>query len=407
MTAKSGFLGKQLALASSRVQVVEDDCGASDKGIIMLGDNSDVIGRVLAKDVGNVPAGTTITKKHLPAIQDKKLLVRSLITCQSGNGICRRCAGKRDKGNFPEIGAYVGVDTGRLLSEPLTQSGLSSKHTGGIIGGKQFSDELSGFEEVNQFLQVPKHFRGGSVLSNKDGIVQSISDAPQGGKYITVGGEAFYASPARDVLVTVGDQIEQGDMLTDGTPNPAEMAKYKGIGDARLYFVNKFGQILKNNGINVKQRHVETLARGFFDRVKITDIEGPNGHVIDDIVTYSDIQRNYQPRKDSIELSPDRAVGKYLEQPVLHYSIGTRITPKVAKFLKEEQIKSIKTHDAAPGFEPAPMRIMDIPGTDPDFKNKLTGFNLKKNLLEDIRLGGTSKHDDVGYASKLMDPTRL
>jgi len=407
MTAKAGFLGKQIALGASRLQVTEEDCGAASQGILISGDNSDILGRVLSRDIKDISAGTAIEKKHLERLRGEKVLSRSLATCQTRSGICQKCSGKREKGRFPAMGAYVGIDTGRLLSEPLTQAGLSSKHTGGIIGGKQFEDEISGFDEINQFLQVPKAFRGASVLAPADSVVQSITDAEQGGQYVFVGGEQLYVPRGRKVIVKKGDKVEAGDMLTDGTPNPAEMVRHKGIGEARSYFINKFGSLLKDNGINVKQRHVETLSRSFFDRVRITDPDGVAGYTIDDIVTYSDMQRDYKPRADATELNPDRSVGKYLEQPVLHYSIGTRITPKVAKFMKEQQIKKLKVHENNPGFESEAIRMMDLPSTEPDFKTKLTGFGLKKSLLRDAQLGATSRHDAAGYAGKLMDPSRL
>lgn len=407
MTAKAGFLGKQVALSASRLQVTEDDCGADSVGILISGDNSDVLGRVTSRDVAGIPAGTTIEKKHLPKLRKEKILSRSLSTCQTRNGVCQKCSGKRNKGRFPEMGAYVGVDTGRLMSEPITQAGLSSKHTGGIIGGKQFADEVGGFDEINQFVQVPKHFKGASVLAPSDSVVQSISDAPQGGQYLMVGGEQLYVPRGREVLVKRGDKVEAGDMLTDGTPNPAEMVRHKGIGEARVYFINKFGSILKKNGVNVQQRHVETLSRAFFDRVKITDPDGVGGYAIDDVVTYSDMQRDYKPRMDAEKRKPGSSVGMYLEKPTLHYSIGTRITPKVATFMKEQNVSDIQVHKVSPGFEPHAVRMMDIPGTDPDFKNKLTGFGLKKSLLRDVQLGATSKHDAAGYAGKMMDPSRL
>jgi DNA-directed RNA polymerase subunit beta' len=410
MTAKAGFLGKQLALAAQRVQVTSEDCGADNIGLLASGDDDQVIGTVLARDIKDIPAGTTIEKKHLRRLQGQKVLVRSHTTCQARSGVCSKCSGKRNNNEFPKVGAYVGIDTGRLTSEPVTQAGLSSKHTGGIIKGKSLKeeDEMSGFDQINQFLQVPKAFKGAAALAPADAAVNNILDAPQGGKYIMLsGGHRIYAPPSREVTVKQGDKLEAGDILTDGTPNPAELAKLKGLGEGRVYFNRKFAELLEKNGINVHRRHVETMSRAFFDRVKITRPEGVAGYTIDDVATYSDIQRDYKPRKDASSLSPHRAVDYYLEKPVLHYTIGTRITPKIAEFMKEQKVAKIDVHREDPGFEPAPTRLMDIPGTDPNWKNKLTGFNIKKNLLTAARQGAEAEHDSVGYAAKLMDPTRL
>jgi DNA-directed RNA polymerase subunit beta' len=94
MTAKTGFLGKQLSLAATPVQVMEEDCGADRIGVLMQGEHDDILGRITAKDVGNIPTGTPITKELLPKIQGKNLLVRSVITCQATEGVCRKCARK-------------------------------------------------------------------------------------------------------------------------------------------------------------------------------------------------------------------------------------------------------------------------------------------------------------------------
>jgi DNA-directed RNA polymerase subunit beta' len=408
MTAKSGFLGKQLALAAQRVQVTEEDCGADTVGILASGDDSQVIGSVLARDVKDLAAGTVVQKKHLPKLAKEKLLLRSHSTCQAKGGVCSKCSGQRKGNKFPKIGEYLGIDSGRLMSEPLTQAGLSSKHTGGIIKGQQFADELSGFDQINQFLQVPKSFRGAAALAPADGIVNRIEKAPQGGHYIMMsGGNRLYSPKDRKVLVKQGDKVEAGDVLTEGTPNPAELTKLKGLGEGRMYFNRKFSELLDNSGVHVNSKHIETMSRAFFDRVKITRPEGVAGYTIDDIVTYSDLQREYKPRKDAVDVSPNRSIGYYLEKPVLHYTIGTRITPKVAELLQEQKIKAVQVHKEDPGFEPAPTRIMDIPGTDPNWKNKLTGFNIKRNLLNAARQGAEAEHESVGYSAKLMDPTRL
>jgi DNA-directed RNA polymerase subunit beta' len=409
MTAKSGFLGKQLALAAQRVQVTEDDCGADTVGTLVSTDDEDALGSVLARDVKDLPAGTAIEKKHLRKLQGQKLLVRSHQTCQSEQGVCSQCSGKGTYGKFPKKGDYLGVDTGRLLSEPLTQTGLSSKHSGGIIKGKQFAEELTGFDEIQQFLQVPKNFRGASALAPKDGVITAIQEAPQGGNYVMMsGGNRLYVPTGKKVLVNKGDKVEAGDSLSEGTPNPAELVKLKGLGEGRLYFARKFGDLLRDNGINVRRRHIDTMSRAFFDRVKITRPEGVGGHAIGQVVPYSGLQREYKARQDAQDLRPSRSIGQFLEKPVLHYSIGTRITPKAAKFMEEQKIKAVTVHQQDPGFEPAPMRLMDIPGSgETNWKNMLTGFHLKKNLLNAAREGAEAKHTDVGYAAKIMDPTQF
>jgi hypothetical protein len=92
---------------------------------------------------------------------------------------------------------------------------------------------------------------------------------------------------------------------------------------------------------------------------------------------------------------------------VLHYTIGTRITPKVSKFLKQEGIQEILVHKDPAGFEPKIMRAMDHPGKERDWKTQLTGFGLKKSLLESAQRGSVSPHKNLSPATELMDPMKL
>jgi len=405
-TAKTGFLGKQLAAMAQQVVVTGDDCGANQVGIFVDGGDPEILGSVVAREVAGIPVGTVLEKKHLAKISGKKPLVRSLLTCQMPEGVCQRCSGKRENGRFPEVGTYLGIDAARISSEPMTQElALSAKHHGGMVGVTDTN--LSGFDEINQFVQIPKIFRGASVLSPIEGKVRQIIKAPQGGHYLTVDTEQVYIPPDRKLSVAPGEQVEAGDMLTDGTPNPAEIAKYKGLGEGRKYFQDKFYEILKDNGVATHRRNVEALATSFFNRVRITRPEGIMGYRIDDIVPYGDLQRSYEPRDGAQTKAPKRVIGMYLERPVLHYSIGTRVTPKMASFLDKEGIPEVVAHKDEPGFEPQVTRLMGIPAQDPDWKVRLSGFGIKSALLDAARQGSTSMNSTPSYVPKLMDPSRL
>jgi DNA-directed RNA polymerase subunit beta' len=404
-TAQTGFFGKQLSQMAQKLRITGKDCGASNVGIQADGGDPEILGSVLARDYGDITAGTVIGKEHLSRLRNKQPLIRSVATCQQPQGICQRCAGKRDQGGFPPVGARIGIDSARVLSEPMMQSlGLSAKHVGGLVSA---DDSVGGFDEINQFMQVPKSFRGAAVLAPADGRVTNIVKAPQGGSYLNIGSEQVWVPPSREITAKKGDTVEAGDVLTSGTPNPAEVAGYKGLGEGRAYFINKFYEILKANGVGTHRRHVETISRAFFDRVRITKPEGVMGFDIDSVVPYSELQREYNPRTDSASRAPGRSVGMYLEKPTLHYTIGTKITPRIAKVLKREGVNGIIVHKEDPGFKPEVVRLMDIPGADPDWKVRMSGFGLKKSYLHAARRGSVSKHDTTAYVPEVLDPERL
>jgi DNA-directed RNA polymerase subunit beta' len=405
-TAQTGFLGKQIAMMAQRLKVTGDDCGAEHLGIEADGNDSEVIGAVLARDTGPLKAGRVISKADLPHLRDEKILVRSHVTCQQKQGVCKQCSGKRDQGEFPPMNSYVGINSARVVAEPMTQQlGLSAKHLGGVVGLND--DNVAGFDEINQFLQVPKNFKGAAVLAPFDGKVRKIYDAPQGGQYVQLDSESLYVPPSRSIDVKVGDSMEAGDVLTDGTPNPGELVKYKGLGQGRQYFTDKFYDILKSNGVPTHRRNVETLSRAFFDKVRITKPEGFQGYTVGDIVSYSDIQRDYQARQGALPIAPKRAVGSFLEQPVLNYTIGTRITPSVAKRLADYNIDKVITHKDEPPFSPEVIRLMAMSSKDKDWKVQMSGFGLKKSFLESARKGSKSNKQNTSYVGSLMDPSRL
>jgi hypothetical protein len=399
-TSDSGFLAKQITQAAHRAVVTEEDCGASDVGIPASGDDDEIVGSVLVRPVAGVPAGTEITKDHLKKLAGKDVVVRSTTTCQAHEGICSKCSGRREDGKFPSVGDAIGVTAARAIAEPMTQAGLKSKHFGGVF--EQDDRKVSGFKAIDQFVQVPQNFVGSATLASVDGSVAKIEKAPQGGYYVFIGAQEHYVPADRELQVKTGQRLEAGDVLSSGVPNPAEVVQHKGIGEGRRYFADKYREILRDNGAGNHRRNVEAIARGFINRVKITDPDGYSGHFLDDTVSYDDLAREYEPRSGYKIMKPSASVGMYLEKPVLHYSIGTRITPSVAKRLSSANYGNILVHADVPPFEPYVPRIMDTTSTDKDWITRMAGFNLKKSLLDAVQKGSTSEIGGTSYIPSLV-----
>lgn len=396
-TPKGGFLAKQLALTTHRLMVTEQDCGTTN-GIPVEGNDPDNVGAVLPRSYGRIPAGTVVTPKNLKRLPKKTILVRSPLTCQAKGGVCAKCAGVRERGNFPEIGDNIGVAAAQALSEPITQSALSSKHSGGVVGA---GPTAAGFDAINQLVQVPKTFREGAAISDVDGRVESIESAPQGGTFITVAGRRHYVPAGLQPLVAKGDAIEAGDVLSQGLPNPSAIVRHKGIGAGRWHFMKIFRDTLKNSRIDVNRRNIELLARGVVNHAKILDADGMPDVLPDDVVEFNTITRGYTPRAGTHVMPPKRAVGRYLEKPVLQYSIGTKVTPRVAAELKKFGVPSLHVHDDEPNFVPEMVRAMDTLSFSPDWMVRLGGFNLKKGLLESVHRSRTSKEHQESFMPAL------
>lgn len=398
---------KQLVQIAHRLVVTDKDDDTAFNPDMPTGypvdtDDPDNEGSCLAEDIGGYKRNTLLTPKILGDLKNKgidRILIRSVMVGGPANGgVYANDCGVRESGSLPNKGDFVGINAVQAISEPLTQGAISSKHSGGVAGADS-GKAISGFKYVNQLIQVPKHFPGGAVHSEIDGVVTKIEDAPQGGKYIYVNNEKHYVGKNNEqdipITVKVGDRVEAGDTMTEGIPNPAMIVKYKGIGEGRRYFTQMFRDALNNAGTPIHRRNIEMLSRGLINYIKLTDEVGD--YAPDDILPYSMIERDYKPREDSRVDNPESLEGQYLEQPILHYSIGTKLRPSVIKELREFGIKRVCANQNPPPFEPEMVRGMAHVSKDPDWTTRLLGAYNKDSLLEGARRGATSSAESTSY----------
>lgn len=281
-------------------------------------------------------------------------------------------------------------------SEPLTQSMLSSKHSGGVAGAAK---AVGGFELINNLFQVPKVFKGSAAHARKDGKVTSIREAPQGGHYVAVNGHDHYVGHGYEVKVKPGDEVEAGDVLSDGVPNPAEVVAHKGLGEGKRYFTEAFRKAYKDSGITAHRRNVELLARGLINHVEMTDEWGD--YVPGDTVPYHAVEGGWEPRDGHAVVPVGHAKGMYLERPALHYTIGTVVKPSVVRDLEAFGVKNVAVHRDPPPFTPVMVRGMENLAHDPDWMTKFLGSYLKKNVLKSVHRGAVSDERGTSYVPSL------
>ena len=395
-TAKGGAFGKLLSASAIAQVITEEDC-ETDGGLPVKVDDDDNIGAVLARPAGPYEAGTVITKNVLSELRKDKrhdeIVVRSPVTCGSKDGICSKCAGIRETGNFPPIGYNLGTNAASAFAERITQGALNVKHSGKKTVGK---GNYQGFNMFTSLAKVPKVFPDRATLATVDGTVSKIEDAPQGGTYIFVtdphgADKKHYVAPGYGLSVKVGDELEAGDQLADGVIDPSELVKYKGIGEARRYWANRFTQAIRDSGMAANRRNAEVLARTVMNTVRLNSEDEAGEGLPGDVVTYTRWSNGFKPRSNSVEVAPTVAsLGKYLEQPVLHYTIGTRVTPSVLKTLKKFKVERMMVNDAEPDVTPFMERIEDSNAEKPDWIARLGTTYLKSRLQEDVARGAES-----------------
>ena len=281
----------------------------------------------------------------------------------------------------------------------------SEKHLGGALskGGRS----LGGFAAVNQMVQVPESFQFKAIPAELDGVVSSITEAPQGGSYIKIGEQEHYVPPEMKINTKVGDRVEAGDVLTEGTSSPADMARLRGVGEARRQFVQDFTKTVRDNGVSVNRRNAELIARGLINHVQITDPDGPSDALPDDIIEYDRVARDYQPRFGFKTMKPSGAHNMYLEKPALHYTIGTRVTKRVAKELQDQGINEVTVHSDTPSFQSHMVRAMEHALKSDDWQTRLSGSYLEKGLLEGVHRGRVSNPHSTSYVPGLAAGTEF
>lgn len=429
-TKVSGALNKQIIQATHRMCVVtQQDSPLFYKyklGYPVSTDSGDIVGALLAQPVDRFPQNTLITPAVLAYLQQKgikKILIRSPVASITKDGeLAAYDLGIRERGTLPAVGEFVGITASQAISEPLTQAQLSAKHLGGIKASRRATDILN---NLVAFFSPSESSGIMATHSEDDGVVEDIIPSEFGGKKIIIkrkdGSKVAYYVDEDDDDITVkkGGAVEAGDMLVSGIPDLSRLVEHKGIGEARRLFVKYLKDILADGGINANSRNLEILASGIINSVMLTDRF--QNFYPGDIVSYSKVAYYWKPRRNSrvMKITSTEAVGKYLEEPVLHYTIGTKIKPSMLEELKEFGIKEITVHDQPPPFAPVYVRLMDQLEKDEDWMVRQLGQHLQKGLLDAARRGLVSSYSyntsfvpalargpEFGYVPYTQGPTR-
>ncbi len=293
-TADSGYLTRRLVDVSHNVIIREVDCyaslGENVQGIRMtdLNNGKEIIesledrirGRVLAQDVVNDETGEVIALTNdlvtnelahkIVKAGKREVFIRSVLTCKSEHGVCARCYGSNmATGNLVDIGEAVGVIAAQSIGEPGTQLTMRTFHTGGVAGG----DITQGLPRVEELFEARKP-RGLAVISEIAGRV-SINDTRKK-REIMVTGENLEAKTylipyGSRLVVSEGDVVEAGDELTEGSINPNDILKIKGVKGVQAYLIKEVQMVYRMQGVEIADKHLEIIVRQMLKKCKIED----------------------------------------------------------------------------------------------------------------------------------------
>lgn len=377
-----GDLAKILVNNMGDQLVTQVDCGTKN-GIAMQGNDPHIIDRYIAESNRLItPQMASMLSKD-----NKTVIVRSPMTCEAAHGVCQHCQGLDASGNHHPVGTNIGVRAAQALSEPLTQFSLNAKH-GGRVASADDEKRLEGIKGVRALLEVPSSFAHKAMLASQDGEVTKIEAAPQGGNYVWVGATNHYVAPEHKVIVTPGQSVYAGDMLSDGVPRPDEVVMHKGLGEGRRYLVDALSDVYKRSGSEIDKRHLETLAKSTLNHMTIIDPGPEDAFIKGDIVDYNRFHAAISASKKRAPL--DQAIGETLADAVLHHTAGTTITQPIADQLTRHGITSVPIATAGPRAVPDVRAASRTPLLNPDWMARLAHRYLKESLLTGIHRGDVS-----------------
>ncbi|MBR6816796.1 MAG: DNA-directed RNA polymerase subunit beta' [Clostridia bacterium] len=306
-TADSGYLTRRLVDVSHNVIVREIDCferlGEQTQGITVgnLYNGNNVVepledrirGRVAVHNIVHPMTGeimvqanemiTPVQAKAIAASGIKEVQIRSVLTCKSENGVCEKCYGANmASGNLVDIGEAVGVIAAQSIGEPGTQLTMRTFHTGGVAGG----DITQGLPRVEELFEARKP-RGLAVISEIAGTV-SLTDNKKKREIIVtpeIGESAVYIiAYGSRIKVHDGDVIEAGDELTEGSINPADILKIKGVKGVQDYLLKEVQMVYRMQGVEISDKHLEVIIRQMLRKCRIDDAGETNmltGEMVD------------------------------------------------------------------------------------------------------------------------------
>ena len=221
-----------------------------------------------------VPADTMITVDQAEAVEKagiKKVWIRTVLTCRSEVGICAKCYGANmASGRYVRIGESVGIIAAQSIGEPGTQLTMRTFHTGGIAG----DDITQGLPRVEELFEARKP-KGLAIIAEFGGHV-TLNDTKKKREVIITNPETGetkdYLIPyGSRIKVYDGDIIEAGDEITEGSVNPHDILKIKGLRGVQDYMIQEVQRVYRLQGVEISDKHIEVIVRQMLKRVKIEE----------------------------------------------------------------------------------------------------------------------------------------
>ena len=290
-TADSGYLTRRLVDVAQDVIVREDDCGTAEGlTISAIKDGNHVLetleerleGRYLFEDAIHPETGEVLWTKDEIVTADaaKKIVdagitsiaIRSVLTCHSHHGVCKKCYGRNLATSKPvTTGEAVGIVAAQSIGEPGTQLTMRTFHTGGIASTE---DITQGLPRVEELFEARRPKRCG-LIAKIDGTVR-ITEEKRSNVVVITNDELKTEEKVTipygvRCLVNDGDYVKAGDMLIPGAKYPQDILEAQGPEAVQEYIIAEIQNAYRTQGVDINDKHIEVIIRQMMKKLRIVD----------------------------------------------------------------------------------------------------------------------------------------
>ena len=362
-TADSGYLTRRLVDVSQQLIIHEIDCvekGEEIPGMYVKAftDGNEEIeslqeritGRYLCENIvdaeGNVlvKANHMVTPKRAELIMKKgvdengeplkKIKIRTILTCRSHDGICAKCYGANMATGEPvQVGEAVGIIAAQSIGEPGTQLTMRTFHTGGVAG----DDITQGLPRVEELFEARKP-KGLAIITEFAGTA-TINDTKKKREIIVTNHEtgeskAYLIPYGSRIKIMDGVHLEAGDELTEGSVNPHDILKIKGLRAVQDYMLQEVQRVYRLQGVDINDKHIEVIVRQMLKKIRVEEAGDsdflPGTNV--DILEFEDVNKALEAE------GKEPATGEQIMLGITKASLATNSFLSAASFQETTKV---------------------------------------------------------------------
>ena len=362
-TADSGYLTRRLVDVSQELIIHDSDCAAEGKEIpgmyvkAFMDGNEEIeslqeriTGRFSCEDLkdkdGNiiVKANHMITPKRAERVMKKAVdengepldtvKIRTILTCKCKNGVCAKCYGANmATGEAVQVGEAVGIIAAQSIGEPGTQLTMRTFHTGGVAG----DDITQGLPRVEELFEARKP-KGLAIITEFAGTA-TISDTKKKREIIVTNDQtgeskAYLIPYGSRIKIQDGVYLEAGDELTEGSVNPHDILKIKGLRAVQDYMIQEVQRVYRLQGVEINDKHIEVIVRQMLKKIRIEergDTEFLPGTMVD-VLEFNEVNEQMEAE------GKEPAIGEPIIMGITKASLATNSFLSAASFQETTKV---------------------------------------------------------------------